>query len=143
MSYIYFNLTNALYTHSKILEISGGLPGVIDQGRLESILEHLQNDDYYPAFEDKLTQLVFAVNKGHCFQDGNKRSSIAFGALFLELNGLDILVSKFIIEMENIAVAVADNKIDRDLLAQIISSILNEEEYNEGLKLCIIDALQT
>lgn len=106
-------------------------------------MTHIQNDDYYPDFIDKLTQLVFAVNKGHCFNDGNKRTSISLGAFFLEVNGLDILVSKFIIEMENIAVAVADNLIDKALLAEIIGSILNEEEYNEELKLRIIACLES
>jgi death-on-curing protein len=142
MAYIYFDIEHALQAHDTILEISGGLPGVIDQGRLESIIDHVQNDDYYPEFEDKLTHLVYSVNKGHCFQDGNKRTSIALGAFFLEVNGLDVLVSKFIIEMENIAVDVADNRIDKDLLYDIIRSLLNEEDYNEELKLRIISALE-
>ena len=64
MAYIYFDVVHATHTHDKILEISGGLPGVIDQGQLESILDHIQNDDYYPTFEEKLTHLVYAINKG-------------------------------------------------------------------------------
>jgi death-on-curing protein len=143
MPFIYFDPTHAIHTHDKILEVSGGLNGIIDQGRLESILDHIQNDDYYPEFEDKVTQLVFAVNKGHCFQDGNKRTSIALGAFLLEVNGLDILVSKFMIEMENIAVAVADNRIDKDLLRDIIDSLLNEDDYSEELKLKIIESLRS
>ena len=114
---------------------------MLDTGHLESILYHIQNDDYYPGFIDKLTHLVYAVNKGHCFNDGNKRTSIALGAFLLEVNGLDVLVSRFIIEMENIAVAVADNLIDKDLLNAIVDSLINEEEYNEALKLRIIDVL--
>jgi len=43
--------------------------------------------------------------------------------------------------MENIAVYVADNKIDKELLQEIISSILIEDDFNEELKLKIIDAL--
>lgn len=43
--------------------------------------------------------------------------------------------------MENIAVAVADNIIDKELLQEIIFSLINEEEYEEALKLKIIDAL--
>jgi hypothetical protein len=44
-------------------------------------------------FESKLTHLVYSVNKSHCFNDGNKRTSIALGAFFLEINGLDVLVT--------------------------------------------------
>ena len=43
--------------------------------------------------------------------------------------------------MENIAVYVADNKIDKELLREIIDSILTEDNFNEELKLKIIDAL--
>jgi len=141
MTFLYFTTEYAIKTHDKIIEISGGASGIKDLGNLESPLEHIQNDDYYPDFEDKITHLVFSINKNHAFTDGNKRSSIALGAFFLELNGLDSMVSKFIIEMENIAVYVADNKMDKDLLFEIITSIIYEEDYSEELKLKIIESL--
>ncbi len=138
----YFDLAHAVATHDTIIRHSQGLMGVLDAGRLGSILDHIRNDDYYPEFEDKLAHLVYAVNKGHCFNDGNKRTSIALGAFFLEVNGLDMLVSRFIIEMENIAVYVADNRIDKSLLSRIVWSLLNEPDYSEGLKLELISALE-
>lgn len=139
--FVYFDLEHAIRTHDFIIEKSGGSPGAIDSGKVESVLEHIQNDFYYPEFEDKLTHLVFSVNKLHAFNDGNKRTSIALGAYFLEVNGIDFCVDKFIIEMENIAVYVADNKIDKGLLHELIISILTEDEYCEELKLKIIDAI--
>lgn len=42
--------------------------------------------------------------------------------------------------MENIVVDVADNRIDKDLLLEIITSLLYEDDYSEELKLKIIDA---
>ena len=114
---------------------------MLNVGALESILKHIQNDDYYPDFEDKLTHLVFAINKGHCFNDGNKRTSIALGSFFMELNGLDVLVNKFIICIENISVHVADNKVDKEFLREIISSILCEDDFSDSLKLRMIDIL--
>ena len=92
---------------------------------------------YYPSIEEKLTYLVYSINKNHAFNDGNKRSSIALGAYFLEINGYEYLVKNFIIEMENIAVWVADNIIDRDFLKEIIESLLFEDDYSEELKLKI------
>ena len=141
MAFLYFTTGYAIKTHDKIIEISGGASGIKDLGNLESPLVHIQNDDYYPDLEDKITHLVFSINKNHAFTDGNKRSSIALGAFFLELNGLDSMVSKFIIEMENIAVHVADNRIDKDLLFEIITSLIYEEDYSEELKLKIIQSL--
>lgn len=137
----YFTAEYAIRIHDKIIEISGGREGVKDYGNIDSPLNHIQNDDYYPGFEDKLTHLVFSFNKFHAFNDGNKRTSIAMGAFFLEVNGLESMTDKFIIEMENIAVTVADNIIGKDLLLEIITSIINEEDYSEELKLKVIHAL--
>ena len=117
------------------------MAGSKDIGQLESILEHIQNDDYYPEIEDKVTHLVFSVNKFHAFNDGNKRSSLALGAYFLEINGFGYLVRRFIIEMENIAVWVADNFIGKELLRIIISSILYEDDFPEAIKLAIYEAV--
>jgi len=138
----YFTSEYAIKIHDKIIAISGGFEGVKIFGNLDSPLTHIQNDDYYPTFEDKLAHLVFSFNKFHAFNDGNKRTSIAIGAFLLEINGLDVFVDKFIIEMENIAVTVADNIIEKELLQEIVTSIINEEDYNEELKLKIINALE-
>lgn len=133
--FFYFDLHYAISTHDWIIENTGGLVGIKDQGQLESPLEHIQNDLYYPEIEDKLTHLVFSINKNHAFNDGNKRSSLALGAYFLELNGFDYVVKRFVYEMENIAVWVADNIINKDLLHKIITSLLYEDDYSEELKL--------
>ncbi len=142
MTLNYFSSEYAIKIHHKIIMISGGRKGIKDFGNIDSPLTHIQNDDYYPTFEEKLTHLIFSFNKFHAFNDGNKRTSIAMGAFFLEVNGLDMLVNKFILEMENIAVTVADNIIDKELLQEIITSIITEEDYPEELKLKIIHALQ-
>ena len=56
------------------------------------------------------------------------------------MNNLEGLVSKFILEMENIVVDVADNIVDRDLLNEIVTSLLYEADYSEELKMKIIQA---
>lgn len=139
--FFYFDVAHAIETHDWIIEHSGGLDGTKDMGQLESPLEHIQNDWYYPEMEDKLTHLVFSINKNHAFNDGNKRSSLALGAYFLELNGFDFAVKRFVLEMENIAVWVADNVINKALLHQIITSILYDDDYSEELKLVIFEAV--
>ena len=140
--FLYFDVTHAIRTHDWIITHSGGLFGIKDIGQLESPIAHVQNDMYYPEMEDKLTHLVFSINKNHAFNDGNKRSSLALGAYFLELNGFDYIINHFINEMENIVVWVADNVIDKDLLHKLISSIIYEDEYSEALKLELYQALQ-
>ena len=100
----------------------------------------MQNDLYYPEIENKVTHLFYAINKNHSFQDGNKRASIALSAYFLEINNLSFRVNRFIEEMENIAVDVADNRIDKDLLFEIVCSLTYENDFSEELKIKIINA---
>ena len=142
MKLLYFTSEYAVKIHDKIIAISGGIEGVKTFRNIDSPIEHIQNDDYYPTFEEKLTHLIFSFNKFHAFNDGNKRISIAIGALFLEINGLGIFINKFINEMENISVTVANNIIDKELLHEIIISLINEEDYNETLQLKVINALE-
>ena len=60
MPVYYITIQQALDTHLLTVKISGGGDtGVINSGQLESVLNHIQNDDYYPTFEDKLTHLVW------------------------------------------------------------------------------------
>jgi len=141
-SILYFDLKHAVEVHDWIIEHSGGLSGTKDLGALDSVLEHIQNDMYYPSFEDKLTHLVFCINKFHAFSDGNKRSSLTLGAYFLELNGYDYCVQKFVLEMENIVVWLAEGKIHKDLLLKLLTSIMMDDEYSEGLKLELLEAVE-
>lgn len=142
MRFIYIErIEDVIKAHDKVLEISGGLPGIKNIGYIESAIYQIMNDDYYHEFEDKLTHLVYSINKFHAFQDGNKRSSIAVGGLFLELNGFDYVGSRFIREMENIAVCVAEDIIDKELLKELIYSIIYEDDYPEELKIRLAHAL--
>ena len=135
--FIYFDVKHAINIHDWIIENSGGREGNNDLDLLHSPLEHIQNDIYYSSLEAKLTHLVFSINKNHAFTDGNKRSSIALGAYFLEINGYEYCIQFFVQQMENIAVWIADNVIDKDLLYEIITSIIYEDDYSETLKLKI------
>ncbi|MBN2570504.1 MAG: type II toxin-antitoxin system death-on-curing family toxin [Ignavibacteriales bacterium] len=142
MSFIYLNIEQAIEIHKLTVKLSGGgSDEVLDEGRLKSVLQHIQNDEYYPTFEDKLTHLVFSSNKFHCFQDGNKRIAISLGAQFLIINGYVFVARKFIQEMENISYHIADNKISKELLHEIITSIIYENDFSEELKLKILNAI--
>jgi len=142
MRLFYINIEQAKKIHRKTVEVSGGGDdGILDIGKLESVLDHIQNDDYYPDFVDKLTHLFFCSNKFHCFSDGNKRIAIALGAHFLLINGYVFIVSSFIREMENISYHLASGAIDKDLLHEVIDSVINEPEINEEIKLKIIEAI--
>lgn len=142
MTIVYLTLDQAVDVHRKTVKISGGgASGHLDLGRLESVLQHMQNNDYYPTFEDKLTHLFYSACKFHCFQDGNKRLAIALCAQMLLLNGYLYCSSHFIREMENISYHVAAGRINKELLHEIITAFINGEQNDEGLKLKILNAI--
>lgn len=140
----YITLEQAKETHAKTIKYSGG--GTLehfDLGRLESVLQNIQNDDYYPTFEEKLTHLFFCVCEFHCFADGNKRLAITLSTLFLLLNGYMAIAQIFMSEMENISYHVAAGKVDKELLLRIIIAIMgNTYDLDEELKLEIYNAIQ-
>jgi len=140
---IYITISQAIETHRETVKVSGGGDvGIIEIGKLESVLEHIQNDDYYPNFEDKLTHLFFCANKFHSFTDGNKRIAITLSAQFMLLNGYMYAVGRFMREMENISYHVAAGKIDKELLSEIILAIIEDNTENEELKMKIYNAIK-
>ncbi len=142
MTIVYLTIDDVLATYSKTLAISGGgSAGVLDQGQLESVLQNIQNDDWYPTFGAKLTHLFFGIAKFHCLQDGNKRTAITACAHMLLVNGYLYCVKSFLHDMENIAVQVADDIISKDLLGEIIQAHLDQDTENEALKLKILEAI--
>ncbi len=144
MPLIYLTIEQAVEIHSKTVELSGGGSlGILDKGRLESVLDHIRNDCYYPAFLDKITHLFFCANKFHCFQDGNKRIAITLSAQFLLFNGYMYCVSDFMREMENISYHLAAGKIDKEFLRDLIEAVINKNfDENEELKLRLLNAIQ-
>jgi len=142
MKLFYIDLKQAVQIHEKTIAVSGGgEPGSLNLDQLESVLAHIQNDGYYPTFIDKLTHLVFAVNKFHCFQDGNKRISISLGIQFLNLNGYLYCINRFVREMENLSYHVAAGRIDKPLLRRVMESIIYESDFSEELKLEILSCI--
>nr|WP_207186865.1 Fic family protein [Lactococcus lactis] len=124
-------LNIAYNEHQKIIVETGGLSGIRNQ-RLDSVLEHIKNDSYYPSFEDKLCHLVFSVAENHSFQDGNKRSSIVLGSLFLKINGYpDKVINDFIQKMEALVLMLVEKEICKDDLNGYIYFIINQEEMPE------------
>lgn len=140
--YNYFTRDFAIEVHDVIIKISGGLGGVKDIGLIESVVGFIQNDNYYPKLHKKLTHLVYSIAMNHAFNDGNKRSAIALGAYFLQINGFDNLVGKFFLEMENIILWTVEKKISKELLEEIIKSFIKTGEISEVVKLKIIKNIE-
>ena len=138
----YVTLDLALSIHEKTVAISGGGSlGHLDTGKLDAVLTHIQNDDYYPTFADKLTHLFFCACKFHCFVDGNKRIAIVLSLQMLLLNGYLACATTFLRDTENISYYVAAGRIDKELLQDFLQALIDGKSDDEALKLRIWHAI--
>lgn len=139
----YISYEEAMVVYEKTIEKSGGgLSGVLDKGKIESILEFIQNDDYYPDFVAKLNYLVFRFCSGHCFQDGNKRIALTLGMYFLHKNGHYWAAVQFMKRLEAVIYHIAAGNIKQDLSLQIMQSIVDCSDFDEELKINIAHAME-
>lgn len=87
----YLDLDSALELHRRSLASYGGLPGIRDQGGLESALAQAQagfgGEEFHPTVFDKAAAYLYHLAKNHPFLDGNKRVAAASALVFLAMNG--------------------------------------------------------
>jgi death-on-curing protein len=139
----YISYDEALVVYGKTIEKSGGgFSGVRDRGGIESVLDFVQNDLYYPDFVSKLSYLVFRFCSGHFFNDGNKRIALTLGVYFLHKNGHFWAAVQFMQRMEAIVYHIAAGNIDDELLQHIMVCIVDCQDFDERLKMDIIIAMQ-
>ena len=107
-----------LVLHEQLLAQTGGLPGVRDEGLLESALEApfqgFGETDAYPSLQQKAARLCYGLVKNHPFADGNKRIGAHAMLVFLALNGIELSYSQK--ELSEIVLALASGERDYDEL---------------------------
>lgn len=116
--WLHFDVILAI--HEAQLAEHGGAAGVRDWGALESALARPKNLFAYAPEDATLHRLAaayaFGIARNHAFLDGNKRTAWVICALFLELNGIQVIA-----EQEDVRVmmlALADGSIDEQQLAE-------------------------
>ena len=104
-----------IFIHERLIETSGGSPGVKDPGRLDAALAQpfvtFDGNDLYPEFVSKAAALAFSLIQGHPFHDGNKRIGYAAMVVFLKLNGYQI--STDVNDAEQTVLSVAAGSLSR------------------------------
>ena len=83
--------STVLAIHEDQLKRHGGMPGVREEGLLESALAQpfasFDGNDLYPTVPEKAARYGFGIIKNHPFADGNKRTGTALIIAFLRGNG--------------------------------------------------------
>ncbi len=133
--YNYITFKQAVEKHDEVIQKSGGKLGVRNPNDIKGILKFVQDDGFYPDFFDKITYLLFTINKNHAFVDGNKRASIVITAYFMEINFIDqLFIDIFIKESENLALLIAQNYMDKSLLKKVLKDLIIDGEMSEETK---------
>lgn len=143
---VYIPKSMVIEQHNYVIDKSGGSYGIYSEkgGLLDSILEHIQNNDYFPSFLDKLNKLLIGIAEYHIFIDGNKRTAISIGALFLKLNGFsDNIISRFMCEMENYIIWVTEHRISEELFQNKLEYIIYDIDEPEEFRFKIIRILSS
>jgi death-on-curing protein len=103
----------------------GGLNGPPRQGDLEAALGRPVNLWAYAPSPPSLPRLAaaygFALARGHCFPDGNKRVALAIIDVFLRMNGLELTAE----EMDAV-----------DRIQALAAGDLTEEQLAEWIAEC-------
>jgi len=110
---IFPEVKDVILLNRRLIEKYGGdfqgLDNLINGGSLEWVLDAIQHPffgyDPYPTVAHKAALLAWAINDGHVFLDGNKRTSMFTAALFLDANGYRLKATKN--EIISTALAIA------------------------------------
>ena len=99
--------------HEMILAQYGGLPGIRDEGLLESALAKPRNLFAYssPNLADLAASSASGIVRNHPFLDGNKRTGFMLAVIFLELNGFLFTATEESVVQNTLALAAGKLKV--------------------------------
>jgi death-on-curing protein len=102
----HLTLLDVLALHEPAMAQSGALPFPLrDEGALDSAVARAQMVEDYEAADlfRQAATLITGISQAQAFVDGNKRTALYCGALFLSINGYELndpqLVAELIIEL--------------------------------------------
>lgn len=101
-----------LALHDEQIAEHGGLPGIKDEGLLESAIARPENLYAYgkPDIIELAAAYGFGIARNHAFVDGNKRTSMVVTELFLDLNYHELTATDA--EVVRVWMGLADSQSD-------------------------------
>lgn len=116
----YLTVEQVLFLHSRIIDETGGSHGIRDLGLLQSAVARpaatFGGKGLYSDIFHKAAALMESLIKNHPFIDGNKRTAVTAGGIYLARNGYILETSQQ--ELERFTLAVATKKVTVDAAAE-------------------------
>lgn len=120
MNVQYISLEEILRLHFQLIEDFGGSHGVRDEGRIKSVIEAPKQEvfgkEQYPTLLEKAAVYLRNIIGDHPFSDGNKRTAVTVGGIFLMRN--DKRLSAAPNDLEELAIRVATEHLGIAEIAQ-------------------------
>ncbi|MBU4174417.1 MAG: type II toxin-antitoxin system death-on-curing family toxin [Actinobacteria bacterium] len=116
MEPVFLSIENVISIHARMISEFGGMPGVADQGLLESAVSMptagFAGKFLHESLPAMAAAYLFHVCKNHPFFDGNKRVAVVAAEIFLNVNGMRLDVSNE--ELKQLCLGVAVGEISKD-----------------------------
>ena len=116
-----------LLLHEQLIDETGGLQGLRDEGLLDSALsspfQEFDSFSPYPTVQQKAARLGYGLVMNHPFIDGNKRIGAHAMLTLLALNGIEIACTQK--ELSDVILDVAAGKAE---YANLLAWVLNHQE---------------
>src|SRR3989338_6738123 len=108
----YLSSPDILAIHDRVIEETGGMLGVREESLLQSIAHRpktaFRNVEQFSDLFTKAAVYLESIATYHVFLDGNKRAALSAAAVFLRLNGYEMVFP--IATAEKLVVAAAQRK---------------------------------
>jgi death on curing protein len=125
----YLTAKDILFIHSAIIDETGGSHGVRDMHFLESLEAQPQQavfgKELYPSIFLKAAVYIFTIVTTHPFVDGNKRTGMTTGIVFLGNNNIDFNAQEG--EIEHFAVSIVEQRLSREAIAEWLKAHCQKE----------------
>ncbi len=115
--------------HSQQLALFGGAPGILDEGKLSSALargKHLCTYQPDASLYELAAAIGWGLAKNHPFVDGNKRTAFVVMAVFLSVNGIDLIAPE--VEVVTVMLALAAGELSEQQLSDWLADNSTEKQ---------------
>lgn len=119
MAIKYLSVDHVLLLHDIVLKNTIEDKNLSPDKSIDSAINRVADHVYYGGLEDLYeiaTLYGIAISKGHCFNNGNKRTGMLSMVVFLSINGVHMKASDQ--EIEDLMVDIVEDRISQEEVAQ-------------------------
>ena len=126
-NYRFLSEEDILYIHNNQINLYGGESGIRSQELLNSAVSHVRTEfagvKLYKNLIEIASAYIYHICQNHCFIDGNKRTALVAGLVFLNLNGFDILDPEE--KLYQMMLDITEGKIGKSEIQKILGQLAN------------------